>query len=138
MKRKARRSPSARQFVLPVLLVLGACSSESALCQSIGDLESNVQALRDVNVVDDGIDALTTQVDAVSTSFDEVKQEAGDTFSSDVDAVETAVSGVEGIIQQVQAGTSIADLLAPAQTAITTLVSSIESLVSTVQEQECG
>jgi prophage DNA circulation protein len=125
-------------MTVPALLVLSACSSESAFCQSIDDLSSGVQSLRDVNVVDDCIDALTTQVDAVKGSLADVKQEADDTFSADIDAVEKSVTDIEGIVQEVQSGTALADAAAEATTAVSSLVTSIENLVQTAQEQDCG
>jgi hypothetical protein len=65
-------------MALPMLLVLGACSTESALCQSVDSLDEAVQGMEDVNVTEDGVDALTTQIDAVKSSFADVKSEAGD------------------------------------------------------------
>jgi hypothetical protein len=125
-------------FALPALLLFTACSSGSALCQSIDQLETDVRALGEVNVVDDGIDALTTQVDAVSASFDAVKQEATETFSADIAAVETAAQGVGTIVEQVQGGTTLTDVLSQATTAISALVTSVEALIQTAREQECG
>lgn len=125
-------------IAVPALLVLSACSSESALCQSIDGLRSDLQSLRDVNVVDDGIDALTTQIDAVKASLADVKQEAGDTFSSDIGAVETAITDVEGIVQQVQGGTALTDVAPQAITAVSALVTAVEGLVQTAKDQECG
>jgi outer membrane murein-binding lipoprotein Lpp len=125
-------------IAVPSLLVFSGCSSESALCQSIDDLRSDVQSLRDVNVVDDGIDALTTQIDAVKGSLSDVKQEAEDTFASDIDAVEASLTDIESVVQLVQGGTALADVATEATTALSSLVTSIESLVQTVDDQECG
>ena len=133
---RIRRSV-ATVLVVP-LLFAAACSSGSALCSSIDDLSSNLQALRDVSVLDDGVDALTEQVDALKASFADVKQEASDTFSDDVGNVETSLTAVDAVVQQLKGGTPVTDLAGDATTAISGLVSSVQALVQAVQDQECN
>ena len=132
------RSRAVVGLLIPALLVLGSCSSESALCTSIDSLRSDLEGLKNVNVVDDGIDALTTQIDAVKASFADVKQEAGNAFSSDIDAVEAALGDVETVVQQVQGGSALTDVAPQAVAAVSALVTAVDSLIQTAQEQECG
>jgi hypothetical protein len=125
-------------MAVPSLFLLSACSSPSPLCQSIENLQSDVQGLRDVDMSIDGADeALATEADAVRTSFAAVKQEANDAFSSDIGAVESAIDGIDEIVQQVQGGTPLTDVATQAGAAVTAVVTSIEGLVQTAQEQGC-
>jgi hypothetical protein len=126
-------------MAMPSLFLLSACSSPSPLCQSIEDLQTDVQGLRDVDMSIDGMDeALATEADAVRTSFAEVQQEANDAFSTDISAVESALGGIDDIVQQLQSGTALTDVATQAGAAVTAVVTSIEALVQTAQDQGCG
>lgn len=133
----ARTRRSLVVMIVPGLLVLNACS-KSDLCQSIDDLESSIQGLGDVNVAEEGVDALTQQLDEVKNSFDRAKQELGEAFSADVSQVESAFDDVDGVVQQVQGGAAIQSVATQAAAALSALVTSIQGLVTTAQEQDCG
>jgi hypothetical protein len=121
----------ARGLALPLVatlaLGLAACSdddssddavsAEEQVCEDWAQLESSVTALRDVDVVADGTDALRSAVDGVSTAVDELGDSAGDQVGDEVDALGTAVDdlgdelrGIGDDPQGESAGTDMAAL----------------------------
>ncbi len=109
----------------------------AALCQSVDDLQSSLGALTDVNIVNDGVDALTQPLDAVKSSLADIQQAADATFSSDVSAVQASVSDLEDIIQQAQDGATVQGVASDTATALASLSSAIQGLVTTAQDQNC-
>jgi outer membrane murein-binding lipoprotein Lpp len=85
-------------IAISITLVLASCSSdggdESSFCNDREDLQSSMQELRDVNVVDDGIDDLDTALDAVLTDVDTLKASAA-TLAPQVDALESSLQGLQ-------------------------------------------
>jgi conjugal transfer/entry exclusion protein len=124
-------------LALPVLLWLSACSSTSALCQSVEDLQSSSQDLQNIDVVNDGVNAFTQQLDVVKSSFADVKNEAGDTFSADISAVDSAISEVAAVEQQIEEGAAAQDVAADAVAAISSLAGAVQALITTAQGQDC-
>jgi len=107
------------------------------LCQSVDDLQSSLGGLTDVNVVNDGIDALTQPLDAVKSSLADIQQAGGETFSSDISAVQSSIGDLEDIIQQVQDGATVQEVAADTATALASLSSAVQGLVTTAQGQNC-
>ncbi len=109
-----------------------------ALCSSVEDLQTSVQGLTDVNLEEDGAEALTQGLEDVKSALADVELEAEETFSSDVAAVQSSIDDLEAVVQQVQGGASAQDVASEAASALTSLSGSVAGLVATSEEQGCG
>lgn len=69
----------------------GAASAEEQVCEDWAQVQSSVTALRDVDVVADGTDALRSAVDTVADTVDRLGDSAGDQVDDEVAALGTAV-----------------------------------------------
>ena len=109
-----------------------------ALCSSVEDLETSVQDLTDVDIEDDGADALTQSLEDVGSTLEDVQQEAEETFSSDIAAVQSSIDDLEAVVQQLQGGATAQDVATEAASALSSLSGSVAGLVATSEEQGCG
>jgi uncharacterized phage infection (PIP) family protein YhgE len=72
--------------------VISACSDDEAtFCENRSELGDSIQSLRDVNVLDDGIDALDEQLDTVQSDVEALRSSAGE-LQPEVDAVRTSIT----------------------------------------------
>lgn len=127
---------------LPLLLVLTACSSqtdaEAALCDNIDSLDASIQALKDVNVVQDGTDALKSSVEDLKDQLKAVADSATDVLRPDVDAIGSALDSIQASIQNVADGSPIVDEAVNISTGLVELKQAGEGLVETAKSQDCG
>jgi hypothetical protein len=87
--------------LLAVTLALAACSSsdeQSAFCEDREDLRSSFQDLRDVNVADDGIEALDAAIDDVTADLNTLRSSATE-FEPQVDGVEAALEELRTAVE---------------------------------------
>lgn len=82
--------------------LLSACgddsSPEAAYCEAGDDLEASVQALRDVDIVAEGVSGVEDRLGDVSDDLATLKERAADVASDDIDALDTAVSQLRASI----------------------------------------
>ena len=114
-------SPSAPLHRLSIAFLLlltatlvGACHKESATCQALDKLNSSVQALRNVNVVQDGASALQKQVDAVVSDAQALKTAAGSEFGGQGTAFLSSLQDLKDEVQLAIQTPSTANLAAAA------------------------
>lgn len=85
-----------------VSLALVACSSsgddESSFCADREELQSSFQDLRDVDVADDGIEALDAAIDDVIADLSTLRASATD-FAPQVDGVESELQALQTAIE---------------------------------------
>jgi hypothetical protein len=128
------------------LLVLGACGDDSSsdateapagteaaagdVCTARESLKSAITDLGDINVVQDGTDALRQYVDQVQTAVDDLRTAAKDQYTEETAAVEDALDRVKTALDD---GVSV-DALREAATAVGDLVTSLGALVSAIEE----
>jgi archaellum component FlaC len=100
--------------VVAVLLLAGAACDDdvSSACEAQQKLESSVDDLRNIDVVDDGVDALRTDVDAVADNLATFRAEAGTELEPDVDAVQAAVDQVRSTLESSGTPAELASSLA--------------------------
>lgn len=126
---------------LPLLLVLTACSSktddEAALCDNIDSLDASIQALKDVNVIQDGTDALKSSVEDLKDRLKAVADSATDVLRPDVDAIGSALDSIQASIQKVTDGAPIVDEAVNISTGLVELKQAGEGLVETARSQDC-
>lgn len=106
--------------VLALLLVGTACSDEEAspVCEAREELESSVQELRDIDILDDGLDTLRADLDTVSEDLAALRAEAGEELAPQLDAFRGALDQVRSTVESggspaelaVSIGTGLSDL----------------------------
>ena len=88
--------------LIAVSLALVSCSSsgddESSFCGDREELQTSFQELRDVNVADDGVEALDAAVDVVIADLSTLRASATE-FEPQVDAVETALQDLQATVE---------------------------------------
>ncbi len=109
-----------------------------ALCSSVEDLETSVEELTEVDIEDDGADALTQSLEDVESALADVQQEAEETFSSDIAAIQSSIGDLEAVVQQLQGGASAQDVASEAASALSSLSGSVSGLVATSEDQGCN
>jgi hypothetical protein len=118
--------------VIAVLLLVGtACDDDvSPACEAQERLQSSVDDLRNIDVVDDGVDALRTDVDAVADNLATFRAEAGAELEPEVDAVQAAVDQVRSTLES--SGTP-AELASSLATDVSGLVAAWNELTGAAQ-----
>ena len=86
--------------VVALLLAGAACSDDgaSSVCEARDELENSVEELRDINVLDDGLDALRSDLDTVAGNLATFRAEAGDELEPQIDAVRDAIDQVRSTV----------------------------------------
>ncbi len=100
--------------VVAVLLLVGAACDDdvSPACEAQQKLQSSVDDLRNVDVVDDGLDALRTDVDAVADNLATFRSEVSAELEPEVDAVQAAVDQVRSSLESSGTPAELASALA--------------------------
>ena len=112
--------------VAALLLVSTACSDDvSPVCEAREQLQSSVEELRNVNVLDDGLDALRTDLDAVGDDLATFRTEAGDELEPEIDAVRASIDQLR---ETVDTGGSPADVAASLGAGVSELVTNWNAL----------
>jgi len=119
--------------VVAVLLLVGAACGDdvSSACEAQETLQSSVDDLRNIDVVDDGLDALRTDVDAVADNLSTFRDEAGAELEPDVDAVRSALDEVRSTLES---GGTPAELASSLATGVSDLVAAWDQLKGAAQD----
>ena len=140
-----QRTKWARVLVgtLAVVAVLGlaACGDDdddddaasSDPCDELDALKSSIADLRQVDVVQQGTDALTSAFDTVEQDADALIDAVGDDLSSETDAVKDAIDDLEQAFDQ-----RADNGLAPVGTAAEGVVTAVQALVTEVESNDCS
>jgi uncharacterized phage infection (PIP) family protein YhgE len=95
-------------LLIVAALAGSACSSDdepNTFCENRAELDGAIQDLRDVNVLDDGVEALDTQLEEVISDVDTLRDSAAE-LQPEVDAVK---SSVESLRSSIDGADSVAD-----------------------------
>jgi hypothetical protein len=130
-----RLTLAAAAATLLVAAALAGCSEDTpAVCTSVDNLSTAVDDLKNVDVTTSGgISDLQSALATVQNDFATVRTDAKSQFSSQLDAVDTALAALKTSIDAAIANPSASTLAAvgaaapPAQTALQTLVSDVKS-----------
>ena len=90
-------------LVLALSLIGLACSDDddtSSFCEDRVELQASIQDLRDVNVVDDGIQELDAQLDTVLADIETLRSSAAE-LEPEVDALQASVEAVQTSVTSV-------------------------------------
>ena len=138
MLHAARRSPT-RSFLTIALgailsvSFLAACgddddaSPEEAFCDAGDSLQSDVQALGDLNIVAEGTAALEEQLGAIKSDLTEMKTSGYEVAGEQIANVETAVADLESSLQSL-GGDLTVDNASDAIDAVSQIVTSAQAV----------
>ena len=122
--------------VLVVAALAGsACSSDDSpntFCENRAELGSAIQDLRDVNVLDDGVDALESQLGVVQSDIDALKTSATE-LQPEVDAVSSSVVTLKSSLTD---ASSLADKAAALSAGFTSVQSAWQALLD-ASDSDC-
>jgi outer membrane murein-binding lipoprotein Lpp len=119
--------------LLAALLLAGAaCGDEdaSSACEARDELESSVEDLRDIDVLDDGLDALRADVDAVGDDLATFRAEAGDELEPQIDAVRGSIDQIRSTLDS---GGTPAEIATSIATDMSELVTNWNELAAAAQ-----
>jgi outer membrane murein-binding lipoprotein Lpp len=115
-------------------LSLAGCSEETpAVCTSVDDLRASVQSVRDVDVTSSGgLGELEDAVAGVKSDLADVRDDAADEFSSQIDTVQAGIAELERSLRAAQDAVS-PDTLRAAGSALRTLANQVQSLIDDIR-----
>jgi hypothetical protein len=110
--------------VLAILLALSACgdddgdqaasstttaesattSPDDALCRTIDEVEQNIRALGDIDVLAEGTDAVEARLTSIREDLTEIKELAPDTAPDEAEAFDNALASLDDAIAAVGDG----------------------------------
>jgi hypothetical protein len=81
--------------------LLTACSSTTskpAVCADVANLKTSVQDLKNVNVREDGVSAISDQLSKIEQQFNTLKTDAKGQYSTQIDDMSKALSGLSSSV----------------------------------------
>jgi hypothetical protein len=111
-------------------------SAEQAYCADADQLKSDVASIKDMEVVADGTDAVTTQISTLKDDLSALKSSAGDVASPEISTFETALDDLQSALSAVSGDLTLAnasDVVSAVQSVATTgtaVVTTLESACS--------
>ncbi len=109
-----------------------AAAGKAAVCTARASLKDSVQALANPAVLTGGKSGVQSALDTVKTNLDAVSSAAGDTYKPQVEAVKSAVSGLQTAVSNIGSGSPTQTLQAVG-TAITKVGTTSATLVTTLK-----
>ena len=131
---KARLALTSVSLLLGASLVACGGNDKPAVCGSVDTLKGSIGDLKDISLTSSGaLSSLQTQLTTVKTDFDAVKKDAKSQFSTQVTAVDTSYSALK-TSADTATSTPTAASIATAAAAAAAFVSSVQTLVTDVQD----
>ncbi|HET6921158.1 MAG TPA: hypothetical protein VFI46_17100 [Jiangellaceae bacterium] len=91
-------------------------STREALCAAIDDVEQDIRALGDIDVLAEGTDAVEASLTTIREDLDEIKELAPDTAPEEAEAFDTALASLDDAIAALGDGSptaqSVQDIVA--------------------------
>ncbi|MER7606487.1 hypothetical protein [Nocardioides sp. NPDC127503] len=114
---------------------LAACGEDDpAVCSSVNELQSSVDDVKGIDIgSSETLSDLQTGLSAVEDDLVDLKADAADEFSTQIEAVEASFATLTSSVESAIAGVSV-DTLAAARAALSTFGDDIETLVTDVKE----
>ena len=114
--------------------LLTACSSTTskpAVCADVANLKTSVQDLKNVNVRENGVSAVTDQLSKIEQQFNTLKTDAKGQYSTQIDDMSKALSGLSSSVTAAKGNVNATTLTAVA-TAAKSVVTAGNNLVTAV------
>lgn len=121
--------------LLALTLIAAACSDDSeeaepSTCSALQDLSSSVQSLVSLDVLSEGTSGLQSSLDDVESSFEQVKEDSGDQFGSEVDDLQKAIDDGLDTLKSLPDSDSVGDAADSVNEAFTNIQTAYDALVT--------
>jgi outer membrane murein-binding lipoprotein Lpp len=130
----ARRFSGLAVACVMAVAFLTACSSSTskpAVCTDVANLKTSVQDLKNVNVRENGVSAVSDQLSKIEQQFNTLKTDAKGQYSTQIDDLSKALSGLSSSVNAAKGNVNSATLSAVAAAA-GSVVSAGNNLVTAV------
>jgi hypothetical protein len=124
--------------VFGAVVVLAGCggSSKPSYCSKLTTLKQSVKDLPSTDVVGNGVNALTANIDKVVNNAHAVVDSAKSDFPTETQAITAAVDSLQTTVKQLQSGAS-ATLALQAASNVSALATSVKNF-SSATSSKCG
>lgn len=117
-----------------------ACSSDSSdqsasTCSALQKLQSSINALKDINVAQQGTDGVKAALDDVKAAAQDAKKEASKQFSSEIDAVQESIQTFGDDISNGRGSQSLVDYVSKLGEDITAIGDAFDQLGKTADQE---
>jgi hypothetical protein len=100
-----------------LLTARSSTSSKPAVCTDAANLKTSVQDLKNVNVRENGVSAVSDQLSKIEQQFNTLKTDAKGKYSTQIDAMSKALSGLSSSVSAAKSNVNGATLSAVATSA---------------------
>jgi hypothetical protein len=115
-------------------LALTSCAGDKpAVCTQADELRTSVQNLKDVNLSENGVGALSAAMGQVRVEFEQFRTAAGSQFQAQIDAVKAAADQLEASVAAAKAEPNAALL-----GAVGTSLGGLETAARSLQDAVAG
>jgi VCBS repeat-containing protein len=120
-------------FAVTAALLAGCSSASStpAVCTDVANLKTSVTGLKDINVKEQGVSAVTDELNKIKGQLTTLKNDAKGQYSTQIDDMSTAIDGLSASLTAAKASTNATTLGAVA-TAAHGVVTAGNNLVTAV------
>ena len=84
-------------------------SADQAYCADSDQLKTDIDALKDLDVVADGTTAVTSQLDTIKSDVTALKDSAGDVAATEISTLETSLDDVQSSLSAVSGDLTVAN-----------------------------
>jgi len=91
----SRSSHLAVAVILPLALLAACGSDEDAYCDAADQVEADVQALADLDLITEGTSGLSDRFEAIEESLDDLNDTGRDVAADEIDALNDAIDDLE-------------------------------------------
>lgn len=112
MRQTARQAVAAAVLLLAALTLVGCGNSRPAVCSDVDSLQSSVDNLKRVDVRENGLSELSSNLNQVKQDVDQLGKDAQSQYRQQIDGVESAVNRLSSSTSAAKANPTAATLSA--------------------------
>lgn len=95
---RARRTTAALSCLLALATGLTACGDSPAVCDDVDALRASVDNLQSANLGENGLDAITTELQTMRSELDQLSEDAQDEYAEQISQVRSRATELrEGV-----------------------------------------
>lgn len=106
----------------------------NAFCQSVSDLGDTVDRLVDPSTLTGGVEGVRAAIAEVQAAVAEVRASGGEEYGDEIGRVEDAIAAVSSVVDSVQEGAGLQEILGELAAAGLEVVAAVDALRSAVQQ----
>lgn len=107
---RARRTTAALSCLLALAAGLTACGDSPAVCDDVDALRASVDNLQSANLGENGLDAITTELQTMRSELDQLSEDAQDEYSEQISQVRSRATELREGVQTTAEAPSAAGL----------------------------